>query len=273
MAFDPEFRRHLEALRLAVRRALAGRREGERSGRRKGGGQAFHSYRSYAPGDDFRSIDWNLYARLGDLLVRERTREEAPELDLVVDSSPSMEFGTPTKLDLARRLAAVFGWLALSEGGNVRLDGRDFRGDPAGGGFLEAVERAGVASVGNAVRAIRRPALVTVFSDFWDEGIGDLLSPVAASSQGLTLVQLLSREELDPPARGLLRFVDSESGAAVDRHVGPEELAEYSRAMEEGTRAWRDWARKREAGYLRCATDEPFDRIVMLHLRGEGLIE
>lgn len=273
MSFDADFLRRLESLRLAVRRALQGRREGERTGRRRGGGAEFHSHRAYAPGDDFRAIDWSLYARVGHLFVQQKTREEAPLLSLIVDASPSMGFGAPPKLEVARRLAAVLGWLAIGEGGTVVLDGRTFEGDPVRSGFLDAAERAGSAHPVEALRRHRGPALVTFFSDLWDEGLADALSGVASASRGLTLVHLLSRPELSPPERGTVRFTDSESGEAVPRFVGEEEAAEYARLLEEHCRDWREWAGRREAGYLRCASDEPFDEIVMVHLRGEGLIE
>ena len=142
MVVDAAFRKRLEALRFAVRRVLSGPREGERPGVRRGGSSVFHSYRSYAQGDDFRSIDWNLYARLGSIFVRERTRDEAPSMHLVLDATPSMSFGTPTKAELARKLGAAVGFLVAGEGGDVNLwsgaRSRNFRGPGSIPGFLDA---------------------------------------------------------------------------------------------------------------------------------------
>ncbi|MHC4606203.1 MAG: DUF58 domain-containing protein, partial [Planctomycetota bacterium] len=118
--FDDDFLRRLEPLRLAVRRRIRGRREGDRSTPRRGGSAEFHSHRGYAQGDDLRRIDWNAYARLDALFVRENVREEAPAVHLFLDESASMGFG---KLDFAARLAAAIGAVALGEFAQVAVQG------------------------------------------------------------------------------------------------------------------------------------------------------
>src|SRR5579862_8947365 len=100
MVFDEGFLRKLEALRLAVRRSISGRREGERLTKRRGGSSDFTSHRSYTQGDEFRAIDWNLYGRLGVLYVKEFTREEALTVRLAMATPHSMA----PKYEFARRL-------------------------------------------------------------------------------------------------------------------------------------------------------------------------
>ena len=278
MVFDSAFLKRLEALRLAVRRALSGPREGERSGGRRGGSSVFHSYRSYAQGDDFRSIDWSLYARLESLFVRERTRDEAPSLHVVIDPSASMDFGTPTKADLARRLGAALGFLIAGEGGDVTLwlgaKSRQFRGSGAIPGLLEAMAaEEGTGRPTDSLARITGRGLVAVASDFWDEGLDAAMSSLAGSGHPLTLLHLLAREEMDPAIRGRVRISDSENGVAVTRFVADEEIAHYRGLLEEFVHGWRAWAMKREASYVRCASDVPFDEVCLLYLRGEGVLE
>ena len=272
MVFDGEFLKRLEALRLAVRHVLRSRREGERAGPRPGGSSVFHSHRTYVQGDDFRAIDWSLYARLGAFFVRERIREEAPSLHMVLDTSPSMDFGTPSKADLARRLAAALGYLVAGEGGDVTLwtgvRSRAFRGEGASLEYIRAVEKSEAGAPAASLRRLEGKALVVVASDFWDEALPDALAPLPAAGHQLTLLHLLAPEEIAPSVRGLARFVDAESGATAARYIGDEEVAHYGRLMQGHCQAWRDWARKREAGYLRCASDEPFDKVILLYLRG-----
>ena len=278
MVFDAAFLKRLEALRFAVRRVLSGPREGERPGGRRGGSSVFHSYRSYAQGDDFRAIDWNLYARLGSLFVRERTRDEAPSIHLVLDGTPSMSFGTPPKAELARRLGAAVGFLVAGEGGDVTLwsgaRSRNFRGPGSIPGFLDAVS-AGDAG-GRPAESLPRiggRALVVVASDFWDEGLDAAMSSLAGAGHQLTLLHLLAREEMDPPVRGRVRIADSEGGRSVTRFIADEEIARYRELLEEHVHGWRAWAMKREASYVRCASDVPFDEVCLLYLRGEGVLE
>ena len=79
----------------------------------------FADYREYHPGDDFRRIDYNLWARLGVVLIRLFEAEDEMPLQVVVDNSASMGFGD--KFPTAQRLAAMVAYLGLASGERVRL--------------------------------------------------------------------------------------------------------------------------------------------------------
>ena len=68
---------------------------------------AFADHRTYARGDNFRYIDWNLYGRLERHFIKLFEEEEDLPIYFFVDSSQSMNFGHPAKLDYARRVAAA----------------------------------------------------------------------------------------------------------------------------------------------------------------------
>lgn len=127
VAFPPGFLSSLERLRvLAVRAAGGGLKEGHRLGAYKGGQLEFHDYRNYTAGDDLRYLDWNLYARLGKPFIKEFAREEAGSIHLLLDATPSMALGSPSKWTFARRVAALFahiGWSARD-----KVDACVFRG-------------------------------------------------------------------------------------------------------------------------------------------------
>lgn len=256
--FDAAFLRRLESLRIALRRATAsGSRDGDRASGRPGGRAVHLAHRSYTPGDDFHAIDWSVYARLGELFVRERERETAVKLHVVLDASASMR--VEGKLDFARRLAAALGVIAEAEGGEAVVwcgAARKLTVEA-----LEAVSEGPPASV--SARALPPRALAVAITDPWDE---------PSLSAPATLVHVVGREELEPKARGMMRVVDSETGAHVDRFVGDEEVALYRRRMSERLEQWRGWAHRREVGYVRFAADEPFEEVVRLFVR-EGLIE
>lgn len=91
--FDDDFQRKLEMLALVSRRVFAGRLRAERRSKKKGSGLEFADHRDYVPGDDFRSVDWNVYQRFGKLLVRLYEEEEDLSIYLIVDCSTSMGFG------------------------------------------------------------------------------------------------------------------------------------------------------------------------------------
>src|SRR5262245_34716582 len=111
---EPSFLARLERLELVSRKAFAGRLPGERLGPRKGHSVEFADHRGYAVGDDLRSLDWGLLARLDRLFVKLSRAEEDLHVHLLVDTSESMNFGEPTKLLAACRVAAAVGYIALA---------------------------------------------------------------------------------------------------------------------------------------------------------------
>ena len=121
--FDDDFQRKLETLALVSRRVFAGRMRAERRSKKKGSGVEFADHRAYAPGDDFRFVDWNIYRRFGRLLVRLYEEEEDLSIYLIVDCSASMGFGSPRKFDQARRLCAALAYVGLANLDRVSVIG------------------------------------------------------------------------------------------------------------------------------------------------------
>ena len=112
---DPAFLRKLERLRIPARRAFPGTMRGERRSTRRGSSVEFADFRKYEAGDDFRHVDWNIYARLERLMLRQFVEEEDVRIDILIDQSQSMRFGGPrSKLDFARRAAAALTFLGVS---------------------------------------------------------------------------------------------------------------------------------------------------------------
>ena len=91
--FDDEFQRKLDYLALVSRRVFSGRLRAERRTKKTGSGVEFADHRDYQPGDDFRTLDWNVYQRFEKLLVRLYEEEEDLAIYLVLDTSASMTFG------------------------------------------------------------------------------------------------------------------------------------------------------------------------------------
>ena len=118
---EPALLRRLEGLALQVRRAVSGQMGGERRSRKRGRSIEFADFRNYTPGDDFRLIDWNAYARLDRFILRLFVAEEELPLSLFVDLSGSMDWGSPNKAVTARRLAGAIAYVALAALDRVRL--------------------------------------------------------------------------------------------------------------------------------------------------------
>jgi len=283
--FTSDFLAQLERLTLASRRAFRGRSRGERRSPRKGHSVEFCDYRAYGLGDDLRYVDWNVFGRLDRLHVKLFVDEEDLCLHLLVDASRSMDFGRPTKLSYAVRLAAALGFVGLvnlervgvavvrdrlSEGWPPTRGRSQF---PALLDFLAGVKPAGTTSLNDglghyAMRA-REPGIAVLISDLMDPG--GFESGVRALLERrfeVHVVHLLDAEELDPSMAGDLRLQDSETGEVRDLTVDGEALRVYRQRLHQFLERIESFCRSQEIGYRRLTTDAPLETFMLSQLRG-----
>src|SRR5918912_212910 len=116
---DAQILQRLDNLTLLTRKSMATGRPGRRRSPLAGSSMEFADYRRYAPGDDFRRIDWRAYARLERLFLRVFEAEENITVTILLDCSDSMHHGAPTKASLATTLAAALSYVALKCEDNV----------------------------------------------------------------------------------------------------------------------------------------------------------
>lgn len=112
--FTADFLRQLEGLHLLARQISRGRLRAERRSVKRGSGLEFADYRGISPGDDVRSVDWNVYARSRHLLMKLYEEEEDLRVHLLLDATMSMQWGKPAKFDRARQVVAGLAYLALA---------------------------------------------------------------------------------------------------------------------------------------------------------------
>ena len=205
-------------LELAARRALEGRRGGRHRSPFHGSAVEFSDHRAYQPGDDLRHLDWRLLARRDQLLTRRYREERSLPLVLVLDTSASMDWGEPSKLQHATVCLAALGLLALSQGDEVRVaaDANVIKAiaEPLSGeaSIAELCRRlaAAPAGAGEAVQVIAscaarlpRRHLLVLASDLLDAdpaGLARALGASHARGHECAVLQILTRAELDLPA-------------------------------------------------------------------------
>src|SRR5437764_7211392 len=113
--FDSEFLKKLEYLSLVSKRVFRGQLLAQRRTMQLGGGIEFADHREYTPGDDFRYLDWHVFARHDQLLLKRFQEEQDLHVYILLDCSRSMGFGSPCKFDFARQVAAALAYIALSD--------------------------------------------------------------------------------------------------------------------------------------------------------------
>jgi uncharacterized protein (DUF58 family) len=241
------------------------------------------------PGDDFRLIDWNSYARLGDLFVKTSVTDEAVSVSLLVDCSKSMDWGTPTKLRYAEQLAAALGALALMHGDRVQVfglgDGQVTAGTPLHGPAdlttlitdLEGLPVFGSTDLHGSVAAFQQMAdphgVVILFSDLLvpiDQI--DTLGFLELEGRTLVAAQVVDPTEAAPALQGAVELRDSESGAVTRLSVSAAVRGQYIRQFEERTKAIRDRLARGDARYVFASTAIPPIDFVANGLRQEGIV-
>lgn len=226
----------LRTLELTVRRRLDGLLQGNHLGLVPGPGTEPGEARLYQPGDDVRRMDWAVTARTTEPHIRETVADRELETWLVVDLSPSLDFGTAAceKRDLA--VAACAAVVHLTRGGGNRVGavvatGDETRRVPARGGAAHArallhriadTPRAPEGTRGDlagALDSLRRPprrrGLVVVVSDFLGDVADDTLQrPLRGlrARHDLLAVEVVDPRDEELPDVGQVVLADPESG-------------------------------------------------------------
>jgi uncharacterized protein (DUF58 family) len=285
----PELLARLERLELVTRKVFRGRMKGERRSKRKGQSVEFADFRNYVAGDDLRLLDWNLYARLDKLIIKLFLEEEDLHFYTLIDASPSMDFGNPTKLDYARQLAAALGFVGLIRADRVRIEtlgqpahsrGPVLRGRQSMvrmAEYLNAIQPVETASLEEGVKAfcLRNPGrgIVMLISDLMDKrGYESALRYFVSHQMDCYVVQVLSQEELKPDVQGDLKLVDCEDQDEAEITVSAPLLARYERTLQEFTRGAQQFCTRRGMNYLLCDNQSPVAELVGRHLRTRGLV-
>ncbi|TDB93384.1 DUF58 domain-containing protein [Actinomadura sp. 7K534] len=281
----------LRRLELTVTRRLDGLLQGDHLGLLPGPGSEPAEGREYLAGDDVRTMDWNLTARMTAPHVRDRVADRELETWVLVDATASMDFGTGRleKRDLAVFAAAAVGFLTERTGNRLgaqivhdtgiqRFPARAGRAHLLAllGALLAAprgVGGRGDAPFGAAAGLLRRTAgrgrgLAVVVSDF--------LEPVDAWQRPLRLLgarhQLLAVEVVDPreltlPDVGMLTLVDPETGRRREVPTAGRRLRErYAAAAAAQRREIAAGLRRAGAAHLRLRTDGDWVRDLVRHV-------
>lgn len=289
LLFDETFLQRLDRLSIVSRRMALGLGKGERRSPRKGSGVEFRDYRPYAVGDDLRYVDWNIYSRLDRMVLKLFVEEEDLCVHVLVDTSASMAFGDPSKLDYALRAAAALGYIGLANLERVAVglfgDGVATALRPRRGrgqivpllDFLSEARPAGRTDLKGSLEeyAARAtvPGVAVVISDLLDlQGYRPGLAALLRRRFEVFLLHLVAEEELRPELRGDVRLVDAEGGPAREMTVDGPALAAYRERLHGFFGEVERFCLRHRIDYVRCSTAVPFEDLVLRHLRQGGFV-
>jgi uncharacterized protein (DUF58 family) len=274
---------------LVTRSAVRGGLKGVRRSVKRGQSVEFTDYRDYALGDDLRSLDWNVYARLEKLFIKLFIEEEDVTVHILLDASASMGGGAPDKLVFAKRAAAALAYVGLASYDRVNLavlQGRVARRLPPARGTgrvfqvladLSAVQPAAgptdlVAACLHYAAQLRQRGPLLLISDLFDPGIERAISELAGTRCEVAVLHTLSTDELDPPLEGDLRLVDRETGVAVDITADLAALDAYRARLAEWQASLEKLCAKRRVSYVSTPTTLPLADLVFAELRRRRVV-
>lgn len=247
-AIDPAVLKQVKQIELRTRGLVANLFAGEYRSVFRGQGMEFAEVRAYEVGDDYRTIDWNVSARLASPYVKTFTEERELTLLLVVDQSGSTRFGTPvSKASLAVEVAAVLALAAARH--NDRVGALLFADEvemvipPVKGrrhalrvirdlvAFRPAGRRTNLAlGLTYAAELLNHRSIVVVLSDFYAEGWVRPLRRLTARHDVVAITVDDPREE-ELPNAGWIELDDAESDQRVLLDTGDPSVRAQARHL------------------------------------------
>jgi uncharacterized protein (DUF58 family) len=247
---DTQFLEGLGKFNLIVRKRVTSNYSGSRKSIYQGRGLIYKDHRVYAPGDDFRAIDWKVYARTDDLMIKNYEEEKNLVMHILVDKSASMKYGKSSnlsKFDYASMLGVGYAYLALKN--NDKFQFATFSSDlevyqPRRGmsqlismvDYLNNIKLSGKTEILKIAQRYKKfissRSLVVFISDFLaplDE-IKEALDYLAGNE--VILIQVLDHTEKNPDIEGDFKLKDSESSIMMRTYFSPKLKEDYMERLE-----------------------------------------
>jgi len=255
----------------------------------KGRGMEFHEVREYVPGDDIRSIDWNVTARTGHPHVKKFIEERELTVLLMADMSASGYFGSRNKMksEIMAEIGALLAFSAIKNNDKVGLllftdraekfippkKGRPhvlrvirellyYRPERKKTDIKTALEYLG--------KVLKKKAVVFLISDFMDSGYEKVLR-ILNKRHDIVGISITDPRETDMPDIGLLEFEDAETGENVtldtsDRFLRDELAGRRGSFLESRKRAFRSM----DLDSIDISTDKTYVKPLMLFFKARA---
>ena len=288
-AFDSEYLKKLEYLYIVSKKIFAGRIKAERRSTRRGVSVEFADYRNYTPGDDFRYIDWNAFARLDELLLKLYEEREDLHIYFLVDVSQSMTYGELPKLIYAKRVAAALAYIGLSNLDRIGITAfntTDMNRLPTERGkgkiftvlnFLDQINGSGETNLEQAfqnfVHQTKRRGLVVLISDLFDpKGFTSGLNMLKFQKHDLFVIHIIDEKEADPTLLGDYHLVDVETNQLRPVTINENHIKRYQTLFQKYCDDLDRYCRQREISLVRTMTKAPFEELILRIFRMGGFV-
>ncbi len=289
LPINEAFLQQVELLQTIVKNNIAGLFGGTHQSKTYGASGDFADYRDYMPGDDIKKIDWNAFARFDKLYYKLYLDERQVHTRIYIDASRSMGYGK--KNVQAIRLAATLAYLAVCEMDKVsvyvlheqgmeeiisKMFGRERYYEEVG--KLNDIVFEGDCHISDAILPSKvgyGDGISVVLSDFLtDNDYESAIDYLSSKKRDVLCMQILSKEELNPKARGKMHFFDCEDVEKDYRkNIGRDVINAYKQAVEYATGRIRDYCYSREGEYVLVPAEQTVQELFFGILADKGVLK
>ena len=242
-----EYLSSLDRFNLIMRKRVTSKYSGSRPSIMTGRGSTVKDHRMYAAGDDFRLIDWKIYARTDNLYIKRHEEERNLVVHIILDASASMSYGKPTKFDYASMLGVGFAYIAMR--GNEKFQYATFSDNlkafqPKRGmshlanmvEVLNTTKPAGISDFAKSMASYRKAlgtrSIIIVISDclFDPENIKEGLHQLG--NNDIKLIQVLDPAERHLSIEGDVKLKDTETNELMHTYISARLKSDYNRKLE-----------------------------------------
>ncbi len=240
---DTSFLGQLKRFQVIVNKRLTSSFIGGRKSVFTGNGLTFNDFRPYVPGDDFRAIDWNIYARTDSFFIKRYEEDRNLTTHVLLDVSKSMDYGTGnTKFEYASMIALGFAYLASRNNEKCVLSLmndkteilRSQRGSNQVMGFLDRLNKVKCkgkidfnAQLRKYKKFIKSKSQIVLISDFLYD-LTDIKETLYLYKQhDLKVIQILDQSETQFKVYGSLILEDSETGETRETFINEKKRQDY----------------------------------------------
>ena len=281
--------RKLNSLMLSVRTPSGDTYRGRRRGPLMGTSVEFADIRNYAMGDDFRQIDWNAFARLERLFIRLYSADHGLRASILLDTSRSMLWGQPSKVDFAKRIAIALAYVGIMSDDRVSIVGFSDKIHsylPGRGGrismkrvvnFVSELPVGGRTDLNIVLEEIDkykpRPDLVVILTDLLGfNGYQSGLRSLGRRKQEVVLIQVLSSDEIEPTFSGNIDLLDDEEEISVGVMATSSEISNYRNRLNKFISDASEFCKKHRIIFGQLRSDLSIEEVVLRFLNRTGIL-
>ncbi|MBD3204033.1 DUF58 domain-containing protein [Candidatus Woesearchaeota archaeon] len=245
---DTDFLSQLKRFNLIVKKRVTSSFSGSKRSTHLGSGLVVNDFRQYVPGDDFRAIDWKIYARTDDFYIKRYEEEKSLTVHVLIDVSKSMDFGTLnyTKFEYAAMLGLGFAYISAKNNERFQLStfSRYFVTFRAKHGMskvmsflshLNKIRCTGIIEFEKLMKkykkSVKSRSMIVIISDFLFD-INEIKNSLPLySNHELKVIQILDKSETNFDLHGDVILRDSETQKELQTYISEAKRKEYRKEL------------------------------------------